>query len=186
MGRHAVVILMLFGAGSASAEGKKYSTLQEVSFEYLAGVGAAALTIPSMLAAGEAIGKSSPDLATALVPAILLQLIVPPVAVTLAEWAVGRYGLKDGSRFHPAIWVAVAVNLVGIVIGAAGGVYSGDALGNSLYTITNSLVMPLAVTGVMYAKRKRPPPPPAIPLGVEQRTGVLPAAMTFNLVKVSF
>ena len=181
------LVAVLFTAGGAAAQKteKQYTTLQQVSFEYLAGVGAAAITIPSMLAAGQAIGHSTSDLATALVPALLLQLIVPPVAVTLSEWAVGRFGLKDGSRFHPAIWVAVAVNLLGMVIGAASGVYSGEALGNSLYTISNAVIMPLAVTAVMYKKRKKPPPP-VVSNGADRRSGVLPATAMFNLIQVSF
>lgn len=151
-----LVILLALGLclGHPAVAQKRFTPVQEGALQAAAGVGAAVLTIPAMMAAGTAIGRSSSDLSAALVPGILLQAIVPPVAVTLAEWAVGRFALKNGSRFHPTIWLALGVNLVAIVLGSVAGVSTHDATAYSLFTIAQSLVLPAATTALMYATRR--------------------------------
>jgi uncharacterized membrane protein YfcA len=152
--RAAIIASLIVVATNARAEESPYDKLQQGTFEYLAGVGASAITVPAMMAVGTAIGRSTNDLATALIPSLILQLAVPPVAVTLSEWSVGRFGLKDGSRFHPAIWVALSVNLIFVVVGSAAGVWTGDASSYAAFTVAESVLMPMAVTAVMVHKRR--------------------------------
>jgi uncharacterized membrane protein YfcA len=182
--RGLVVSLVLFATPAlADPPARPFSRRQEISFEYLAGVGAAALTVPSMIAAGGAIGRSTNDLGAALAPSLLLQIAVPPVAVTLAMWAVGRFGLRDGSRFHPAIWAAIGVNLVAVIVGAAIGVAAGDEISVLAYTMTDALLMPAATAAVMHRTRRRDAAPPEL---APPPSGALPAPRAVNLFAVSF
>lgn len=162
--RLVVAALVLWGGRvHADADGQRFTDTQEASLQALAGVGAAVLTIPSTMAIGHAISGSTSNLTAALVPSLLLQIAVPSVAVTLAEWAVGRYAFHNGSRFHPTIWLALGVNIVAITLGAVGGVWTENHTSYALFTITESLVLPAATTALMYSLRKKPrtePPPP--------------------------
>jgi len=154
----AAALALLLACNQAAADPERRLTrAQEATLQGLAGVGAAVVTIPSMMAAGAAIGRSSNDLSAALVPSLLLQIIVPPVAVTLSEWAVGRYAFKNGSRIHPAIWLATGVNLLAIIFGSLGGVWTDDPTSFSLFVVIESLALPAATSALMDATRRPRP-----------------------------
>ncbi len=133
--------------------------------EASAGFGAAVLTIPAMLKAGEAIGKTSPNFIAAALPGLLLLAIIPPVAVTASEWGVGR-GMRGRGvvRFHPAVWAAFGVNLIAIVAGAATGVSASDYQSVAMFTILDGMAMSLTTMLVLHYTQRRPPLAPVQPL----------------------
>jgi hypothetical protein len=157
--------------------------LRVAGVEAMAGVGAAALTVPSTLALGSYIGSHTSSVTAALVPSLLLLAIVPPAAVTAAEWAAGRYVARSRPRPHPALWAAFGVNLVAIVVGSLAGVSTRDPVGFELFSLVDSLAMPLATTLVLHAtdRARRPPQsrvqaaaPVAAPLGLTPAAPVVP------------
>lgn len=134
-------------------------------YEALAGFGAAAVTTPAMMEIQAAIGHSTPNLVAALLPGLLLTWLVPPTAVTIVEWLVGRRLTPGRAHLHPAIWAGVALQLVAIVVGSLSGVWTGDSTSFTLFTFADALALPAAVTAVMRYRPGRPkraqPPPSA-------------------------
>lgn len=134
---------------------------QIVGGEYLAGATAGFIVVPPMLLLGQKLGTLSSNLVAAALPPILLMAVVPPLAVTGAEFLVGRK-LAPGTRFHPAIWGAVGMNVLVVVIGSLTGAWAGDGLSLGLFTLGEALLMPVAVTAIMQVTRRRPPKNPAL------------------------
>ena len=130
-------------------------------YQYLAGVGATAITVPMTFLLAQEIGASTPDLIGAAVPSLLLMLALPPLAAALAEWAVGRALAPGTRRFHPAVWAGVGLHAIGILAGALAGVWTGNATSFSLFTVAEALVVPAVVALVMHVKRRPAPTRPA-------------------------
>ncbi len=141
--------------GLADAPDESYSALRQNGGEYLAGAVAGAITVPPMLLLGKKLGSLSSNWVTATLPPILLMAAVPPVAVAGAEWLVGRK-LAPGTRFHPAVWGAVGVNVLIMVVGSLTGAWAGDGLSLGLFTLGEALLMPAAVTVIMRVTRRPP------------------------------
>jgi len=167
------------------------------AFAYLAGVGAAAMTVPATMLLGTALGRLSPSFVGAALPGLLLFAIVPPFAVTGAAWLAGR-DLAPGTRFHPAFWAAFGVNLAGMVLGAVAGVWTENGTSLALFTLAESLLMPAGVALVMHYTRRppkaTPPPLRAAPSPTPERPFLDPArvaaptapALTLPLARFTF
>ena len=137
--------------------------------QYAAGVGVSTLTVPSHLLLGQALGSLPTNWVAAVLPGALLFLFVPPAAVALVEWLIGRE-VAPGQRFHPAFWSGVAVQVAGLLIGALTGVWSGDPTSLGVFTLVDSLVMPAVVTLTMTYTRRPPTTLSASARGVAPRT----------------
>jgi hypothetical protein len=117
------LLTLLLAVGSASGdENRPLGPWQVAGAEYAAGAGVAAVTVAMSMELGTMIGKSSSDLTTALVPALLVTLLVPPAAVAGAECSVAKLAGRKGARFHPAVWAGLGVSVLGVLFGALGGV----------------------------------------------------------------
>jgi hypothetical protein len=155
----AAILTILLAGGSAHAEDEKpLPPWHAAAAEYAAGVGMAAVTVPITMELGTMIGKSSSDLTTALVPALVLTLLVPPAAVAGAEWTVARMCGRKGARFHPAVWAGLGVSVLGVLFGALGGVWTENKLSFSLFVVAESLAMPAAITATMKYTERAPKP----------------------------
>lgn len=161
------LLTTFFAAGSLAQadEERPLTPWQAAGAEYAAGVAVAAVAVPLSMEVGTMIGKSSSDLTTALVPALLITLLVPPVAVAGAEWSVARLCGRRGARFHPAVWAGLGVSVLGVLFGALGGVWTENKLSFSLFVAAESLALPAAVTATMKYTEREPRAPRAATLG---------------------
>lgn len=163
----ATAVLTFLLAGSsvrAEEQDEPLPPWHAAAAEYAAGVGVAAVTVPLTMELGTMIGKSSSDLTTALVPALLVTMLVPPAAVAGAEWSVARLCGRKGARFHPAVWAGLGVSVLGVLFGALGGVWTENKLSFSLFVVAESLAMPAAVTLTMKYTERAPKPAPVAEL----------------------
>lgn len=117
-----------------------------MSYELLAGVGAALLLTPASLALGSWLGSLSSDLVMAALPALLTVALVPPLGVTLVEWLVGERTQSGGIRIQPAVWIAGAAQVLLMVGAIAAGLSTGELLEASLFTLVDALILPATVT----------------------------------------
>jgi hypothetical protein len=143
--------------------------LKIAGYEALAGFGAAAVTTPAMMEIQAAIGRSTPNLVAALLPGLLLTWLVPPAAVTLVEWLLGRRLTPGRAHVHPVIWAGVGLQLVAIVVGSLAGVWTGDATSFTLFTLADALALPAAVTAVMRWRPGKPKRAPAAHARADER-----------------
>ncbi|AKI98491.1 hypothetical protein ATI61_122110 [Archangium gephyra] len=122
------------------------------------GAGAAVVAVPATLALSAWVGSLSSDLVLAAAPAMVLLLVVPPLAVTGAQWLVGN-ALQPGSvRFQPAVWVALGVHVLAVTGAVLLGATVDDLGDAALFTLVEALVLPTAVTLTMRATAPVPPP----------------------------
>ncbi len=122
----------------------------------VAGGLAAAVAVPGALWAGRTVGLLSSHLLGAALPALLLYLLLPPLAVVGAAVAAAPRGALDRGRWRPALGVALALH--GGVLGVA------IALGASAYNLGDGVLLTLAEVGVLggaVARTLWPSRPPA-------------------------
>jgi hypothetical protein len=165
----AVVVLLMAGedaprslAISASSQPASAPTLQLdhpmpkrdpvklYLIEAAAGAAAAVVFVPSTLLFGSWLGTLSPNLVAAALPGLLLALAVPPVAVTTAEWLVGRKLQPETTRYQPTIWLAIGVQAVALTLGTLAGVYARNPASLAVFTLCEAVVLPGAVTAGQY------------------------------------
>jgi hypothetical protein len=119
------------------------------------GVGAAVVAVPVALWLGAALGALSSHLVLAAAPALLLFIVLPPLAVAGAE---ARLGHPSGPEpLRRAFWVALAVHLLATGAAIALGASAHNVRDVLLLTLAEALLLPAAVTRTL--QRARPPVP---------------------------
>ncbi|HEX5752937.1 MAG TPA: hypothetical protein VFZ09_42430 [Archangium sp.] len=151
-----------------------------MALELGTGAGAAVVAVPATLALSAWVGSLSSNLVGAAAPAMVLLLVVPPLAVTGAQWLVGN-ALQPGSvRFQPAVWVALGVHALAVTGAVLLGATVDDLGDAALFTLVEALVLPTAVTLTMRATA--PVPPPTLSRVPERPRSVVEATASRALV----
>ncbi|MFL5320612.1 MAG: hypothetical protein ACJ790_13205 [Myxococcaceae bacterium] len=115
--------------------------------QFAAGAAATIVAVPVGLLLGSAIGTTSNNYIVALIPAVLMWTLLPPVAATLAEWWTGNHLLPGSSRIMPALLVGIGVHLVVVVASILlFGVDAHSVLDVVLLTAGTALLLPTAIT----------------------------------------
>jgi len=151
-----------------------------MALELATGAGAALVAVPATLALSAWVGSLSSNLVLAGAPALVLLLMLPPLAVTGAQWLVGNL-LQPGSvTFQPAVWVGLGVHVLAVVGAIALGA-TVDRLGDAaLFTLVEALVLPTAVALTLRATS--PVAPSSTPRALEPPRSVVEATATRALV----
>lgn len=135
------------------------SPMRWMALELAVGAGAAAVTVPVALLAGAGVGSLSSNLVLAAVPALLLVLALPPVAVAAAEAWLGDRLAPGRGRFRPAVWVALGVQALMMGAAIALGANARDWRDVVWLTLAEAVALPVAVTLTTSLSRPAMPPP---------------------------
>jgi hypothetical protein len=119
------------------------------------GAATAVVAVPLALELGMWVGTRSSNTLRAVVPALLVVLLVPSLAVVVAESVWGR---RVGARLRTgvAVGAALGVQLLTLAAAIGAGVSApryGDAV---LLTMVEALVLPLVVTRLAYQSSETP------------------------------
>ena len=114
------------------------------SHELVAGLIAGSLSLPATALLSGAIGRGSGNLLAAAIPAALLYLILPPLAVTFSSYGVGLFFDDAGISWSPALWMALGVQVLGFALTALTGFSTQRA--NDLVAITAIHTLALGAT----------------------------------------
>ena len=124
------------------------------------GAATTVVAVPLALELGMWVGTRSSNTLRAVVPALLVVWLVPPLAVVAAESGWGRrVGAK--LRMGVAVGVALGAQLLTLAAAIGAGVSApryGDAV---LLTMVEALVLPLVVTRLAYPSSETPTPSPS-------------------------
>ena len=120
------------------------------------GAAAALLATPASLMLGSWVGNGSNNLLGALVPAMLIVLLVPTLAVLFAEWRAAERAAPGRFRWLPALAVALLTQLAVIAGGVLLGVNGVSGAGIALFTLADVLALP-TVTTALLNWTERPP-----------------------------
>lgn len=123
--------------------------VKPAAFVFLAGAGAAMVSVPVSLVLGTAIGSLSSSLAGALVPSLILLAAIPPIAITVAAYLVAQHFFPDAARFSPAIFVAIGLQLIGVLSAVFAGVSSVNPASVVAFTAVEAVVIPAGVALTM-------------------------------------
>ncbi|WP_269744469.1 serine hydrolase domain-containing protein [Stigmatella aurantiaca] len=117
-------------------------------------MGTALLTGPLSLWAGMGVGALSSNTIRAALPALLLVLVLPPLAVVVMEAWVGRR--RGGGPMRPGRAMGLALGAQGVmVVGAIGMNASARRLGDAaLLTLVQAVVLPVVVTWALKARAR--------------------------------
>jgi hypothetical protein len=151
---------------------------------FAAGAAGAALAVPLSLAMCTGIGEGSNNLLLSAVPALLLYLAIPPIAVA-ASTTYGEAWLFDTpvDWVRPALWTTLIVH-AGIVFGAmAMGVSTHDLGRVAPFTLAEVLLLPATATLSDELWAPAPVQPAAIPASQDPRE---PVAHVVPLLSASF
>jgi hypothetical protein len=121
------------------------------------GAATTVVAVPLALELGMWVGTNSSNTLKAVVPALLVVLVLPPLAVVVAEsgWC-RRVGakLRTGVAIAAALGAQLLTLAAAIVAGVSAPRY-GDAV---LLTMVEALVLPLVVTRLAYQSSESPTP----------------------------
>jgi hypothetical protein len=124
--------------------------------QFAAGAAAAMVAVPLSLGFAIGFGAVPTDLLVALIPAALVLVIVPALAVTWAVRAMGNRDHPGTYRWAPAVWLTLGVQLLAV----AGGMLFGLAVANFtsffLVTLAEMVLLPAAATLPMRWQAARP------------------------------
>lgn len=107
------------------------------------GVAAAAVTAPVSVWLGQWVGSWTGNDLGAL-PALLLAVAVPPLAVTLSGWLIGNWGGPERFHLMPAVWVTAGVSLATFVVAGFLGLNANEPGRLAAYTVADALLLPAA------------------------------------------
>jgi hypothetical protein len=146
-----------------------------------AGMVAAAVAVPASFVTASWLGTASGNVLIAL-PALLIAALVPPVAVTLASWAVGNWGGPARFRLNPAIWITSGVSVLALVVAGLLGLNANEPGRVALFTAAEVALLPAAAVTTMQLTAA-PPAPRASLLPGEPRFRLAPSV---PVVRFSF
>jgi hypothetical protein len=108
-----------------------------------AGVVAAAVTAPVSVWLGQWVGSwTGSDLAA--LPALLLAVAVPPLAVTFSGWLAGNWGGPERYHLTPALWVTAGVSVATFVVAGLLGLNANEPGRLAAYTAADAVLLPAA------------------------------------------
>ncbi len=124
------------------------------------GAAAAMFVTPGSLMLGTGVGKVSNNLYAAALPALLITLLLPPLAVVFTEWLAAERVAPGRFRWGPALAVALVTQALVLTGGVLLGVSGTNASGAALYTLADTVALP-TVTTAMLRWTERPVAPSA-------------------------
>lgn len=122
------------------------------------GAATTVVAVPLALALGMWVGTRSANAVQAVVPALLVVVLLPPLAVVLAENAWARRLKKKRPRAVLAVVASLGAQLLTVAAAIFAGVSApryGDAV---LLTMVEALLLPLVVTSLGYPDEEPSPP----------------------------
>jgi hypothetical protein len=119
------------------------------------------VVVPATLALSAWVGSLSSNAALAAAPAMLLLVVLPPLAVTGAQWLLGELLQRGSVRFQPAVWVALGVHVLAVVGAVLLGATVSDWRDAALFTLAEMVLLPTAVTLTMRATAPEMAPSPS-------------------------
>ena len=124
------------------------------------GAATTVVAVPLALELGMWVGTRSSNVLRAVVPALLVVLLVPPLAVVVAESVWGR---RVGAKLRTGVALGAALGAQLLTLGAAiGAGVSAPRYGDAvLLTLVEALVLPLVVTRLAYSASESPTPSPS-------------------------
>jgi hypothetical protein len=108
-----------------------------------AGVAAAAVTAPVSIWLGQWVSSWTGNDLGAL-PALLLAVAVPPLAVTLSGWLVGNWGGPERYHLVPAVWITAGVSVATFVVAGFLGLNANEPARLAAYTAADMVLLPAA------------------------------------------
>jgi hypothetical protein len=118
-------------------------------YQFGAGAVAAVIFVPGSLYLGSWLGNLSNNLIGAAIPTLLCIGLIPPLAITLAEWLAGNWNTPGRYRFWPSFLVNLVVNGVSLAVAANWGLSIAVVERVVLYTIVQAVVQPAGTTLLM-------------------------------------
>lgn len=107
------------------------------------GVVAAAVTAPVSIWLGQWVGSwTGSDLGA--LPALLLAVALPPVAVSLGGWLIGNRGGPERYHLSPAIWVTAGVSVATFIVAGILGLNANEPARLAAYTAADMVLLPAA------------------------------------------
>jgi hypothetical protein len=160
--RHLLVILSFASAPAALADPPTTASTAGEQRPVLllqagSGVVAAAVTAPLSIWAGQWLSTLTGSDLGAL-PALLLAVALPPVAVSLASWVAGNWA--GPGRFHlsPAIWITTGVSVATFVAAGFLGFNANEPGRLAAYTAADMVLLPAAAVITMQWTAGEPQP----------------------------
>jgi len=119
------------------------------------GAATTVVAVPLALQLGMWVGTRSANTLLAVVPALLVVLLVPPLAVVVAESVWCR---RVGAKLRTGVAVGAALGVQVLMLAAAiGAGVSAPRYGDAvLLTMVEALVLPLVVTRLAYQSSETP------------------------------
>jgi hypothetical protein len=127
-------------------------------YQFGAGAVAAVIFVPGSLYLGSWLGNLSNNLIGAAIPTLLCIGLIPPLAITIAEWLAGNWNTPGRYRFWPSFLVNLVVNGVSLAVAANWGLSIAVVERVVLYTIVQAVVQPAGTTLLMRAWPKEEAP----------------------------
>lgn len=145
------------GPGSAAPPnpGTQYSRRGSL---FAVGAATTVVAVPLALELGMWVGTRSASTLRAVVPALLVVVLLPPLAVVVAEHLWARRLKKKRVRTGLAVAASLGTQLLTVAAAIGAGVSApryGDAV---LLTMVEALVLPLVVTSLAYPIEAPPTP----------------------------
>jgi len=158
----------------------RHSRARLLALDFGAGAAAAVVAVPVSLALANWIGQLSPDNFVSGLPALVLFVTLPALAITLSEWWISNHLEPGSARVRPAIWAALGAQFAVWIVGALLGAGIIDLPSIIAFTLCDAILVPGVVTGVFYLKGTGAPPP--VPVGIRDPSYAAPppaARLTF-------
>lgn len=114
------------------------------------GAAAAFFVAPAALMLGGWLGSLSNDFYGAALPALLVALLLPPLAVVFAEWLTADHAAPGRFRWLPALGAVLLTQLVMIAGAVLLGVSGVSASGAALFTLADVVALPTVATAVLH------------------------------------
>jgi hypothetical protein len=151
------------GAASSTPESVELTPKQvkepiPYGYQFGAGAVAAVIFVPVSFKLAEVLGNLSNNLVGAAIPTLLCIGLIPPIAITLAEWLVGNWNTPGRYRFWPSFFANLVVNGVSLAVAANWGLSIGVFERVVLYTIVQAVIEPAGTTLLMRAWPKEEAP----------------------------
>jgi hypothetical protein len=121
----------------------------EYGVQFVAGSVAALISVPGSLYLGEALNNvSTSTIGNALVVLPIIGLL-PPLAITLAEYIAGNWNTPGRYRFWPSFLVNLVINGVSLAVAANWGLSVAVIPRVVLYTLVQAVIQPASATILM-------------------------------------
>jgi hypothetical protein len=114
-----------------------------------AGVVAAAVTAPVSVWLGQWVSTWTGNDLGAL-PALLLAVAVPPLAVTLSGWLIGNWGGPERYHLMPALWVTAGVSVATFVVAGILGLNADEPGRLAAYSAADAVLLPAAAVATFH------------------------------------